>query len=127
MRPITIVAVSGFAALAFVYRFSFLWIFPAAIGVFILWGICEIWKSKRAFRRNGYGVYGTTNDGFRYREMHEGGIRELTLPGVVVEPGHVVYYRLSAEEWACAVPEWARDRRLEIESRILADPFHRPW
>jgi hypothetical protein len=127
MRPVTIVLVVGFAAVAFIYRFSFLWIYPAAVGVLILWCLAEAWKGHRGFQQKGYRVYGTTDDGFRYRERHEGGIRELTLPGVLVEPGHAVYCRLSAEEWINLAPEWARDRKQEIEARILEDPYHQPW
>ena len=127
MKFIPALFICGFAALSFVCRFSFLWIFPSLIGLFFLWVGWEVLKSRRDFRKRGYGVYGAANNGFRYREKHGDAVRELILPGELIEPGHAVYYQQSDEEWTRQVPDWARGRRYEIESRILEDPHHRPW
>lgn len=126
MKFIPALFICGFAVLAVVCRFSFLWIIPAVIGLFFLWVGWEVLKSRRDFRKRGYGVYGAEDNGFRYREKHGDGLRELILPGALIEPGHAVYYRQTDEEWASRVPDWARTRKHEIESRILEEPFNRP-
>ena len=87
-------------------------------------------KRRRTFLQKGYevdceviskGVYR-----FVYRERFDGGVRELRVPGELIEYGHPVYYRLSGANWAEIVPEWALHRQLQVEARILENHFYRP-
>lgn len=122
------VLVIGFAVVALASGFSFLWILPLSlcVGLVALLSV-EVVKSTLQFRKRGFQVRGGPDHGFVFREKTPEGIREFNLPGELIEVGHSVYDRMSAEEWAIRVPDWAKERRLEIESKILEEPFHRPW
>ena len=88
--------------------------------------LAEQVRRRRIFRKQGYLVTEDSQRHFVYRERLNGGIRELRLPSEWIENGHPVYYRMAQEIWAETVPEWARERRLEIEGRILENRFYRP-
>jgi len=83
-------------------------------------------KRRRLFRRKGYEVVVGNDHRFIYREQFQSGIRELRLPGELIEVGHPAYTRLSRKDWETIAPDWARDRQLEIEARIHENPFYRP-
>jgi hypothetical protein len=109
---------------------SALWLLAAGLLWLVGMIISGQIKRRRLFRNKGYEVnyeiVGNDARRFVYRERFDGGVRELRLPAELIENGHPVYYQVSQEIWARTVPEWARERRLEIEGRILEDPFYRP-
>jgi hypothetical protein len=104
------------------------WRFPAILlGLLAILIIIAVIRRRIVFRRKGYEVFSNTpRHEFEYREKHGGSTRTLKLPGELVEYGHLVYYRLTQEAWQEKVPEWAAARRLEIEEKMLENPFHRP-
>lgn len=103
-----------------------LWLLLAGVLVLVVMGITAGIKRRRSFREKGYEVMVGTDHGFIYRERYEGGVRELRLPGGLIEVGHPVYSRLSWETWEKITPDWARRRQLEIEARIHENAFYRP-
>lgn len=104
------------------------WMFPTLVVGVLLLGLAFLFiQGAVRFRRQGWGVWATSYPAeFQYRERHEGRTRSFKLPGDLIENGHPVYSRLPQERWETFAPEWARDRRLEIEGKILENPFYRP-
>ena len=102
-----------------------LWLLLAASLALVVLLITTAIKRRRQFRTKGYEVLVTGEHDFVYKEQHEGGIRELQLPGDLIEVGHPVYTRLPWKDWEATVPDWARNRQLEIEARIHENPFYR--
>ncbi|RYD54152.1 MAG: hypothetical protein EOP83_22440 [Verrucomicrobiaceae bacterium] len=102
-----------------------LWLLLAGLLSIVALLIITPIKRRRLFRRKGYEVLVTGEHEFLYREQDEGGIRELPLPGDLIEVGHPVYSRLSWKDWETMAPDWARNRQLEIEARIHENPFYR--
>lgn len=102
-----------------------LWLLLAGSLALVVLLIVTAIQRCRQFRTKGYEVLVTGEHDFVYKEQHEGGVRELQLPGDLIEVGHPVYTRLSWENWAMIVPDWARTRQLEIEARIHENPFYR--
>lgn len=105
---------------------GFLWLLLAGVLALVVMGITAGFKRRRAFRMKGYEIFVEGDHRFIYRERTEDGIRELSLPGDLMEMGHPIYYRLSGKDWDTLAPDWARDRQLEIEARIHENPFYRP-
>ena len=106
------------------------WLMLAGVLALLVVIVVSQAKRRRAFRQKGYEVvYEIISDDVRrfvYREQFDGGVRVVRLRAELIEVGHPVYRRLSSEDWAEVVPEWARDRQLQIEARILENPFYRP-
>ncbi|MCW1884112.1 hypothetical protein OKA04_05180 [Luteolibacter flavescens] len=118
-----ILAIAGFWDLAGV---KLIWA-AFAVALVVSGSITIEWAHRRrAFRKAGYEVICEADRGFLYREICNGSVRELRLPGDLIEVGHEVYTRLSRQEWEQRVPDWARHRQLEIEARILENPDFRP-
>lgn len=105
------------------------WKFPAILlGLLATRIAIFVIRAEIRFRRQGYRVWATSYPAeFVYRERHEGKTRFFKLPGDLIENGHPVCSRLPQERWETLVPAWAKDRRLEIEEKILGNPFYRPW
>ncbi|WP_193213549.1 hypothetical protein [Luteolibacter marinus] len=120
------VAVVGFVVLAIIFRFSIFWLIPIAVVGLLLFVVVEAIKARQLFRKRGFQVRGSTDNGFIYREISAEGTRVFNLPGELVEPGHSVYYPIPEDVWLRIAPEWARGRKHEIESRIHEDPLNRP-
>jgi hypothetical protein len=128
------------AALAWLCYFAFalwnlvgkalLWLLLAGVLALAVLFVVNQLKRRRALLAKGYEVNCEINPGgvyrFVYRERSEGVIRELRVPGELIEYGHPVYYRLSGAHWAEIVPEWALHRQLQVEARILENHFYRP-
>ena len=104
------------------------WKFPALLAGTLLVVIATLFiRGVIRFRRQGWGVWATSYPAeFQFAERHEGKTRSFRLPGDLIENGHPVYTRLPEEQWRALAPEWAKDRRLEIEEKILRNPFYRP-
>lgn len=102
-----------------------LWLLLAASLALVILLIVTAIEQRRRFRTKGYEVLVTGEHDFVYKERYEGGVRELRLPGDLIEVGHPVYTRLPWKDWDTIVPDWARDRQLEIEARIHENPFYR--
>lgn len=76
--------------------------------------------SRLIARRRGYWVtVSSSKSSIQYSERVGKAIRKFTLPGETIEYGHTVYQPLSDEEWLRQVPDWALQRKQEIERRIL--------
>ena len=104
------------------------WKFPAILlGLLAMLIVILAIRGKIRFHRQGYRVSATSYPAvFEYRERHEGKTRFFKLPGELFENGHPVYHRLAEQEWEASVPDWAKDRQLEVEAKILENPFYRP-
>lgn len=97
------------------------------LGLLALLLVANFLRTRVRFQERGYEVLASNERSeFEYREKAGGGMLSLSLPGHLIEYGHLVYHRLPADAWRTRVPDWAAERQLEIEGRILEDPFHNP-
>jgi hypothetical protein len=105
----------------------------------ILWPIFFLWLYStiarnvvRGMRLNKKGYFSgrRLHENWIYEEMQDRNVVALILPIVQTEIGRKEIFIPSDSEWRSTVPEWARERRTEIASRIAEGwkpkDFHLP-
>jgi hypothetical protein len=72
------------------------------------------------FRKRGYRIYRHNRDQWVYEERTQEGRQSLVLDGEMMSRGPDPLYVPDDTGWRLTVPVWARGRRDEILSRVIA-------
>jgi hypothetical protein len=94
------------------------WIFLVPL---VAWAIVSVRRHLRrnwALRDRGYFSHWQGPGQWVYEERHGYSLNAFILPIENTEPGHWEMFIPDDAKWRATVPDWARDRRMEIALRI---------
>jgi hypothetical protein len=111
-------------------RSTTLWILLAPLLMFIYTFTKRETLRTLSLRNKGYSPGRRLRDYWLYEEAENFSVVALLLPMANTEPGHWELFIPDDAKWRATVPDWAKDRRLEIALRIAegwkAQDFHLP-
>jgi hypothetical protein len=112
-------ALGAFAALLLLATGSlFEGLLTAAVTLFTFRGFWQLSRRKRELLKRGYVAGHRIGTHWVYEELHGREIVSLELPLDYVGRGEYEVHVPGAGDWLATMPEWARQRRVEIVERL---------
>lgn len=114
-----VIAVGAFAAgLLAIAVLTTLWLLLVPVALVAFFILKNLLVRTVALRSKGYYAGRRIRDTWVYEEMQGESCVSLTLPVENTEPGHYELFFPTELQWRESVPQWAKNRRVEIANRI---------